>query len=97
MPLSCISQLKFITKQVVSLTEGYDLFMSKKSNIEVSVTGHVDKALRQLKKKIEREGVVRDMKRTVYFEPTTQKRRKRLVRAIKMNMMRMINQGLIKP
>ena len=71
--------------------------MSKhKSNIEVAVTGNVDRALRQLKKKIEREGVVRDMKRTVYFEPATQKRRKRLVRAIKMNMMRMINQGLTK-
>ena len=69
--------------------------MSKrKSNIEVTVTGHVDKSLRQLKKKIEREGVVRDMKRTVYFESATQKRRKRLVRAIKMNMMRMLSQGL---
>ncbi len=65
----------------------------KKSNIEVSVSGSVERALRQLKKKIEREGVVRDMKRTVYFEPTTQKRRKRLVRAIKQNMMRMISQG----
>ncbi len=71
--------------------------MSKKrSNIEINVTGHIDKALRQLKKKIEREGVVRDMKRTVYFESATQKRRKRLVRAIKMNFMRMIAQGLIK-
>ena len=68
----------------------------RKPNIEVSVSGNVDKALRQLKKKIEREGVVRDMKRTVYFEPETQKRRKRLVRAIKMNMMRMLNQGLLK-
>ncbi len=68
--------------------------MSKrKSNIEISVVGNVERALRQLKKKIEREGVVRDMKRTVYFEPATQKRRKRLVRAIKMNMMRIINQG----
>lgn len=77
--------------------EGGDIFMSKKSsNIQVPVTGHIDKALRQLKKKIEREGVVRDMKRTVYFEPATQKRRKRLVRAIKMNFMRMISQGLLK-
>ena len=68
-----------------------------KSNIEVQVTGHIDKALRQLKKKIEREGIVRDMKRTVYFESTTQKRRKRLVRAIKQNMMRMITQGTVSP
>lgn len=71
--------------------------MSKKrSNIEINVSGSADRALKQLKKKIEREGVVRDMKRTVYFEPKTQKRRKRLVRAIKQNMMRMISQGLIK-
>src|SRR5438876_70967 len=39
----------------------------KKANIEVQVNANVEKALRQLKKKIEREGVVRDMKRTVYF------------------------------
>jgi len=69
---------------------------SKKANIQVQVTSNVDRALRQLKKKIEREGVVRDMKRTVYFEPTTQKRRKRLVRAIKLNLMRMASQKLLK-
>ncbi|MFT6765887.1 MAG: small subunit ribosomal protein S21, partial [Alteromonas naphthalenivorans] len=58
--------------------------MSKrKSNIEIQVTSNVERSLRQLKKKIEREGVVRDMKRGVYFEPPTQKRRKRLMRAIK--------------
>ena len=67
----------------------------KRANIEVNVTGSPDRALRQLKKKIEREGVVRDMKRTVYFESATQKRRKRLVRAIKQNIMRMIAQGLL--
>jgi small subunit ribosomal protein S21 len=66
----------------------------KKPNIEVQVTTHIDKALRQLKKKIEREGVVRDMKRVVYFEPKTQKRRKRLVRAIKQNLMRLQSQRL---
>ncbi len=65
----------------------------KKTNIEISVSGSVERALRQLKKKIEREGVVRDMKRTVYFESATQKRRKRLVRAIKQNMMRQILLG----
>lgn len=70
--------------------------MSKrKANIEVPVSGSPDRALRKLKKIIEREGIVRDMKRTVYFEPRTQKRRKRLVRAIKQNLMRMINQGYI--
>ena len=68
----------------------------KKANIEIIVTGHVDRALKQLKKKCEREGCVRDMKRIVYFEPRTQKRRKRLVRAIKLNMMRMLAQGRLK-
>jgi small subunit ribosomal protein S21 len=68
--------------------------MSKhKVNIKVQVTSNVDKALRQLKKKIEREGVVRDMKRSIYFEAPTQKRRKRLIRAIKQNLMRLASRG----
>ena len=66
--------------------------MSRKSNITIQVNSNVERALRQLKKKIEREGIVRDMKRTVYFESPTQKRRKRLVRAIKQNLLRQINQ-----
>lgn len=68
----------------------------RRSNIEIHVNGNVERGLRQLKKKIEREGVVRDMKRGVYFEPPTQKRRKRLMRAIKQNFMRMAAQGLLK-
>ncbi|QQR54003.1 30S ribosomal protein S21 [bacterium] len=68
--------------------------MSKKrANVEVTVGPNIDKALRQLKKKVEREGIVRDMKRTVYFESATQKRRKRLMRAIKQNMMQLVTQG----
>jgi len=73
--------------------KGDDSDMSRKANIEVTVSSNIERALRQLKKKIEREGVVRDMKRTVYFEPSTQKRRKRLMRAIKQNFVRMISQG----
>ncbi len=70
--------------------------MSKKrTNIQVPVYGNVDRALRQLKKKIEREGVVRDMKRCVYFEPPAQKRRKRLMRAIKQNLLRMASKGIV--
>lgn len=69
--------------------------MSRKANIEITVSGNAERALRKLKKIIEREGIVRDMKRTVYFESKTQKRRKRLVRAIKQNLMRMINQGYV--
>ena len=67
--------------------------MSKnKVNIEIYVSGNIERSIRQFKKKIEREGVVRDMKRTVYFESPTQKRRKRLVRAIKQNLMRVMSQ-----
>ncbi|MCK4265593.1 30S ribosomal protein S21 [Candidatus Babeliales bacterium] len=62
--------------------------MTRKYNVEVRVSGNVERSLRQLKKRIEREGVVRDMKRQVYFEPPTQKRRKRLMRAIKNNYIR---------
>ena len=52
--------------------------MSKRANIAINVHDNVERALKQLKKKIEREGIVRDMKRIVYHEPPTQKRRKRL-------------------
>lgn len=62
--------------------------MAKRFNIEMQVTGNLEKCLKQLKKKIEREGVVRDMKRQVYYEPPTQKKRKRLMRAIKNNFLK---------
>jgi len=63
--------------------------MPRKSyNVSIKVEGNIEKALKQLKKRIEREGVVRDMKRQVYFEPATQKRRKRLMRAIKNNLIK---------
>jgi small subunit ribosomal protein S21 len=68
--------------------------MSKTYNIEVSVNGNVEKSLKQLKKKIEREGVVRDMKRGVYFEAPSQKKRKRKMRAIKNNILR-ASEGLV--
>ena len=65
--------------------------MSKKTyNIEVNVTGNVERSLKILKKKVEREGIVRDMKRRVYFEPSTQRRRKRLMRAIKNNIIKSV-------
>lgn len=69
--------------------------MSKTYNIEIHVSGNIEKSLKQLKKKIEREGVVRDMKRRVYYEPPTQKRRKRLMRAIKNNFLRSAESQLL--
>ncbi len=68
--------------------------MSKKANIAINVHDNIERALKQFKKKIEREGIVRDMKRIVYFEPPTQKRRKRLLRAIKQNWIRMASRRL---
>ena len=66
----------------------------KKHNIEIQVTGNLEKSLKQFKKKLEREGVSRDMKRQVYFEPPTQKKRKRLMRAVKNNMIKMYESQL---
>lgn len=63
----------------------------KKVNVQVHVTTNLERALRQLRKKMEREGVGRDIKRGVYFESPTQKRRKQLVRAIKQNLMDMMS------
>ena len=67
----------------------------KRANLVIPVNDNLDRALRQLKKKIEREGISRDMKRMVYFEPPTQKKRKRLIRAVKQNLIRMAAQGLL--
>lgn len=61
---------------------------NKTFNIEVQVVGNLEKSLRQLKKKVEREGVVRDIKRKAFYEAPTQKRRKRLMRAIKNNILK---------
>lgn len=69
--------------------------MAKTYNIEIHVTGNLEKSLKQLKKKIEREGVIRDMKRQVYFEPETQKRRKRLMRAIKNNLIKNLENDMV--
>lgn len=69
--------------------------MTKVYNIEVQVNGNVEKSLKQLKKKIEREGVVRDMKRQAYYEPPCQKRRKRLMRAVKNNLIKSAESSLL--
>lgn len=69
--------------------------MKRKSNIEVPVNHNVERALKQIKKRMEREGVIRDMKRIVYFESPTQKRRKRQMRAYKQEHIRRASQGLV--
>jgi small subunit ribosomal protein S21 len=65
----------------------------KKSNIELQVTVNLERSLKQMKKKLEREGVVRDMKRLVYYESPTQKRRKKYLRAVKQNFLRLATQA----
>jgi small subunit ribosomal protein S21 len=69
--------------------------MSKTYNIAIQVTGNLERSLKQFKKKLEREGVSRDIKRQVYFESPTQKRRKRLMRAVKNNLIKMYESSLI--
>jgi small subunit ribosomal protein S21 len=67
--------------------------MSTKFNIKIYVNNNqLERALKQLKKKMEREGVSRDMKRIVYYEAPTQQRRKSLMRAIKQNAIRLLSQ-----
>jgi small subunit ribosomal protein S21 len=60
----------------------------KKFNVEVRVSGNTEKCLKQIKKKMEREGIIRDIKRLAYFEPPTYQKRKKLMRAIKNNVMK---------
>ena len=68
--------------------------MSRKANIIITVNdGNIERAMRQLKKKTEREGIVRDTKRIVYFEKQSQKNRKRKLRAIKQNLLRIQQQN----
>jgi small subunit ribosomal protein S21 len=68
--------------------------MPKTYNIAIQVSGNLERSLKQFKKKLEREGVSRDIKRQVYFEPPTQKKRKRLMRAVKNNMIKMYESQL---
>jgi small subunit ribosomal protein S21 len=56
------------------------------------VSGNAERSLKQIKKKMEREGVIRDIKRRAYFESPTQKRRKKLMRAIKNNILKNLDQ-----
>lgn len=65
-----------------------DMQKRKKFNVEVVVTGNAERSLKQVKKKMEREGIVRDIKRTAYFESPTEKKRKKLMRAIKNNILK---------
>ncbi|TYB35996.1 MAG: 30S ribosomal protein S21 [Flexistipes sinusarabici] len=56
--------------------------MSLAVNAVVKVDGeNVDFALRLLKKKIEREGLIREIKKHTYYEKPTEVRRKKVLKA----------------
>lgn len=66
--------------------------MSRRAHITVTVKDeNIEKKLRQFKKKIEREGIVREAKAQVYFEAPSSKLRKKKMRAIKLEMIRRTN------
>lgn len=64
--------------------------MAKTYNVEIRVDENLERSMRQMKKRMEREGVVRDMKRRAYHETPTQKRRKKIMRAIKTNVIKLM-------
>jgi small subunit ribosomal protein S21 len=69
--------------------------MSKRAHITVTVKDeNIEKKLRQFKKKIEREGIVREAKAQVYFESPCSKARKKKMRAVKLEMIRRTNSTL---
>jgi small subunit ribosomal protein S21 len=52
------------------------------TNAAVRVEGdNVDYALKLLKKKVEREGLIREIKKHTYYEKPTEVRRKKLLKA----------------
>lgn len=68
--------------------------MPKRAHITVTVKDeNIEKKLRQFKKKIEREGIVREAKAQVYFEAPSAKQRKKHMRAQKLELIRRNSQG----
>ena len=57
--------------------------MHKKVRISVEVQrGNVEKALRILKKKVNAEGIIRDLKKRQYYEKPSDKRRRQRAQSI---------------
>jgi small subunit ribosomal protein S21 len=69
--------------------------MGKRAHITVTVKDeNIEKKLRQFKKKIEREGIVKEAKAQVYFESPCTKRRKKKMRAVKLELIRRTAENL---
>ena len=57
----------------------------RRAHITVTVKDeNIEKKLRQFKKKIEREGIIREAKAQLYFESPCSKARRKYLRAVKM-------------
>jgi len=57
--------------------------MSNVVNAFVKVESDLDAALRRLRKKIEKEGLIKEMRKNMYYEKPTQKRRRKMLKAKK--------------
>jgi len=65
--------------------------MARKAHVIVTIKDDFDKKYRQFKKKVEREGIIRDAKKMVFYESPSQKMRRKLMRAIKLESIRRSN------
>jgi len=66
--------------------------MARRAHIVVTVKEeNIEKKLRQFKKKLEREGVLKDAKKLSFFESPSLIRRRKRMRAIKMESIRRTN------
>ncbi len=57
--------------------------MSNVVNAFVRVESDLDAALRKLRKKIEKEGLIKEIRKNMYYEKPTQKRRRKMLKAKK--------------
>ena len=57
--------------------------MANVVNAFVKVDSDLDSALKKLRKKIEKEGLIKEIKRNMYYEKPTQRRRRKILKARK--------------
>ncbi len=57
--------------------------MSNVVNAFVKVDSDLDSALKRLRKKIEKEGLIKEIKKNMYYEKPTQRRRRKMLKARK--------------
>ncbi len=62
---------------------GMRLSMANVVNAFVKVDSDLDSALKRLRKKIEKEGLIKEIKKNMYYEKPTQRRRRKMLKARK--------------